>query len=622
MFGYFASWGHVDKLEHLPLLRGLGEIRLLEPITASSGRLFNVPRNSAPKYFALSYAWGDPTPVAPYTVGRQKILIPKSLSQALARVYKYISESSGKEVYIWADALCINQNDNDEKAAQVAIMDSIYQKAASVLVYLGEDGYGDDSKSAITTISSWGYDRSDPEFDVIFWLRSSSRHLNPYKFLSLSNNPALNSFFSRPWWNRMWTIQEVSNRGHIVVLSGAHEIQWNTLIKAVELWLDHEAIYDRIGSIHQDAVSGFLVGGLAAKAVIQSSRRSGELNWFSVLAATANFAASDPRDKIYALFSICPVLPGFEISYQKSAPQVFREFTSAMIKHHKNLEILQLAGLNHDSSANQLDLPSWIPNFEKLDHPILPYRNMLCTKHFSQHISNAFKVWNASPYPYSLEPATSTSDLRPKGIQIGMIDNVLPPRPGAQSDPGWLRTAYRRFGAEYNTPTLQCHILQAYFRTVMGDYYVNTNQKLLSYPGKFTLAGTFWHKCRNSMASLLQNMDLSGGLDEILLGQSGELLVQFGRHDHDVSQSILDKFGSLHFFLTSNGYMGYGPSCQPGDVVCIIFGCSVPLVLRPEGEGHVILGQCFVLGVMDGEMFKDGPSDPELVEGVQVFDIL
>jgi hypothetical protein len=42
-----------------------------------------------------------------------------------------------RDVDIWADALCINQKDNDEKTAQVARMHEIYSDAENVSVWLG-----------------------------------------------------------------------------------------------------------------------------------------------------------------------------------------------------------------------------------------------------------------------------------------------------------------------------------------------------------------------------------------------------------------------------------------------------------------------------------------------------
>jgi hypothetical protein len=49
---------------------------------------------------------------------------------------------------------------------------------------------------------------------------------------------------------------------------------------------------------------------------------------------------------------------------------------------------------------------------------------------------------------------------------------------------------------------------------------------------------------------------------------------------------------------------------QDGDLICIIFGCSVPVVLRKivsdemTGEHHYeLVGDCYVHGMMDGEAF-------------------
>jgi hypothetical protein len=38
-----------------------------------------------------------------------------------------------------ADAVCINQQDNDEKALQVPLMSRIYRQAQQVIVWLGDD---------------------------------------------------------------------------------------------------------------------------------------------------------------------------------------------------------------------------------------------------------------------------------------------------------------------------------------------------------------------------------------------------------------------------------------------------------------------------------------------------
>ena len=60
--------------------------------------------------------------------------IPENLSKALMR----LMPKDGSRM-IWADAICINQKDNSEKAWQVRQMDQVYSRADRVLIYLGED---------------------------------------------------------------------------------------------------------------------------------------------------------------------------------------------------------------------------------------------------------------------------------------------------------------------------------------------------------------------------------------------------------------------------------------------------------------------------------------------------
>jgi hypothetical protein len=118
-----------------------------------------------PKYVALSYTWGDPdweyddsvteAVRASYKV-KQHILIndkPTMISTNLfnALLALQANPDMHKSLPIWADAVCINQDDESEKSAQVNAMDSIYMKAELATVwawYIGSvdsTGYGDHS---------------------------------------------------------------------------------------------------------------------------------------------------------------------------------------------------------------------------------------------------------------------------------------------------------------------------------------------------------------------------------------------------------------------------------------------------------------------------------------------
>lgn len=56
------------------------------------------------------------------------------------------------------------------------------------------------------------------------------------------------------------------------------------------------------------------------------------------------------------------------------------------------------------------------------------------------------------------------------------------------------------------------------------------------------------------------------------------------------------------FARTRSGYYVLGPAAlEVGDVVCVLFGCKVPFCLRPMGGGYLLVGECYVHGLMKGE---------------------
>jgi hypothetical protein len=58
-----------------------------------------------------------------------------------------------------------------------------------------------------------------------------------------------------------------------------------------------------------------------------------------------------------------------------------------------------------------------------------------------------------------------------------------------------------------------------------------------------------------------------------------------------------------------NRFLGLVPeSAEPSDIICILYSCSVPVVLRrvETSDGvvyHQLIGECYVHGMMDGEAF-------------------
>nr|POF07825.1 heterokaryon incompatibility protein 6, or allele [Quercus suber] len=137
-----------------------GEIRLLklcpgsfhEPLQAE---LENVALSTTVPYKAISYCWGKGGTSETIHISHNPVPITKSLHGALRRFRDH-----NHIVYLWADAICINQKDDAEKGVQISVMSIIFAQAEEVLIWLGEHQPQD--TMAFCTIS---------------WLADYGRHL-------------------------------------------------------------------------------------------------------------------------------------------------------------------------------------------------------------------------------------------------------------------------------------------------------------------------------------------------------------------------------------------------------------------------------------------------------------
>lgn len=126
----------------------------------------------ATRYEAISYAWGDELETEEITLDSNAHKITRNLWTCLKKL-----RLSTEPRALWADAVCINQNDPAEKGHQVSIMGKIYREAKRVCVWLGE---ADDGTDAI--MSTVMESRRSP--------RSAECHA------------AIKAILSRPYWRR------------------------------------------------------------------------------------------------------------------------------------------------------------------------------------------------------------------------------------------------------------------------------------------------------------------------------------------------------------------------------------------------------------------------------------
>ncbi|CAN9409428.1 unnamed protein product [Alternaria sp. RS040] len=113
-----------------------GDFRILELLRGSFGdpircRMRVEAIESNPKYDALSYMWGDPSPTGLIFLDKKPFPVTQSLENALRHV-----RLQDKERFLWADAVCINQSDTKERGNQVHLMKEIYSRANTVRAWI------------------------------------------------------------------------------------------------------------------------------------------------------------------------------------------------------------------------------------------------------------------------------------------------------------------------------------------------------------------------------------------------------------------------------------------------------------------------------------------------------
>lgn len=181
------------------LLDSPKEIRL---ITISAGQ-FDDPlvctlshtdlnANNAYEYETISYCWGNAAQRDLILLNGLRISVPSSSAAALRCVRLCQSDRT-----VWLDAICINQDDLEERARQVAIMGAIYRKGAQNLIYLGDEDVGE-ARDGITAILKEASE-TEGSFtrlrnDLGAWQYSSTGIKAKYSTQSLLQ------FFRLPWF--------------------------------------------------------------------------------------------------------------------------------------------------------------------------------------------------------------------------------------------------------------------------------------------------------------------------------------------------------------------------------------------------------------------------------------
>jgi hypothetical protein len=150
----------------------------------------------------VSYCWGEPNDTTLITCNSNHVSVTRSLADAL-RAFRDLHEIRT----LWADALCIDQSDNEEEGQQVGRMGEVYANTKRALIWLGRDpeNQADDAFATIRSIDR-DFDASMKSSNGNYW--EMPPVIEPYLVcVEESKWTGITALLNLPWFRRVWTVQ-------------------------------------------------------------------------------------------------------------------------------------------------------------------------------------------------------------------------------------------------------------------------------------------------------------------------------------------------------------------------------------------------------------------------------
>ncbi|KAH3999831.1 hypothetical protein HBI25_123300 [Parastagonospora nodorum] len=563
------------------------------------------------QYEAMSYAWGDQQPTERLTIKgstpHQNIMIRPNVDTMLRHL-----RSSTQQRRLWIDALCINQNDLEEKGSQVRFMEEVYRQAKAIVIWLGTPE--DEAGTKNTTMRFFQ--------QLVKYGPADGRHEEE----QAATWAKLEAFLSRSWFTRRWTIQEALLAKQATILCGSYIINFMVFAKNAFLTAQRQAHLT-------PSISGAL-----RKLWIMYRLRSAPIpevrsDPLRLLVDFSTADCMDARDRIYALNAVSNVK--VPVSYTETVENVYVSYAEMHISLG-SFAVMNCAGATHLSAST---VPSWVPDWRC---PLV--FTPLTTRPVDSAQNDSETKALATP---SIDTADGYAILGISGVKVGIVSHIgtkapypvwgreilsillnwynvfeagkinLVKHPGNKDDSSsqfvsaitlgcvvqrttalspdhpWLRDKHPDFETEVSW--LLAHLIaEAREETLnatlqRGDAEVRA-QELANIEAA---ASQVSEGLKSILKSLMldtadRNAELDIQHDITLIWSFKDPLMKEGWYDRnlepdEVVEILRRTIAGRTCFWSGDGSFGLGPaSMELGDVVVAIPSCPTPYVLRPK----------------------------------------
>ena len=346
-----------------------------------------------PEYAALSYTWGAPIFDHHVICDGRRLAITAHLDAALRRF------RTTTWWMLWVDALCIDQINIPERNYQVPIMKHIYSQASVTSVYLGEScPLHEEVLKLMQSLMVLAqilqkYSLAELEDMETPDVATSRVRDAAIRFIELKRagfpglpegttdlmsagfphpqHPvweAMQSLFLRPWFRRMWIIQEVGLSSDVIAMLGEHRVNWRLVIESMHAYSEGGLGLWNVTTVQDmTAMTEFTKSGDSVLGLLKVRNYPQCRSLIELLNYFRKCLCSDPRDKVYALLGLANDQGAHQmvsIDYSKSVEAVYLECAEFLVRNGDGIKMLTQAGILQgcNDTSVELSLPSWVPD--------------------------------------------------------------------------------------------------------------------------------------------------------------------------------------------------------------------------------------------------------------------
>lgn len=337
-------------------------------------------------YTAISYVWGDVKDTKTILVDGKKLEITATLHSALLHI-----RLKNDPARLWADAICINQSDVEERNQQVRQMGAVYACASHTIIYFGSP---------------------TPEAELFLeTLRQSNANVRKgFRTSELASKTcdelwvlARDCFLNQAWLSRIWVLQELLFSRDPWIQCGRSRCRWDDFCRHARSF--HEKLPDNIrastasGSPKDDMFSylldylpsysiydiGATLNGLELLLAMERFRNDfyntqsdthGDRFLLRLMQARRALGVTDPRDMLYAHATIARSADLVDkdkdlvkVDYNRSCQTIYMDTAHYFFEKTIGCSILSFV---EDVGVRREGLASWAPDWT-LSQPSKPW---------------------------------------------------------------------------------------------------------------------------------------------------------------------------------------------------------------------------------------------------------